>query len=79
MLARVGADQIDVDVLDRVGSGDGFAAGVIEGLFAEEADDKALDRGVALAALVAATPGDNSRATREDVERAMIGDAGVDR
>ena len=66
-------------MLDRVGSGDGFAAGVLEGLFAGESDERALARGVALAGLVAATPGDNSRASREDVERAMAGDAGVDR
>lgn len=69
----------DVEVLDRVGSGDGFAAGVLEGLFAGDPDATTVARGVALAALVASTPGDTSCASAEEVARAMAGQADVDR
>ena len=73
------AQPREVDVLDRVGSGDGFAAGVLEGLFAGDSDEVCVARGVALAGLVASTPGDTSRSTALEVTRAMEGEAGVDR
>lgn len=69
----------ELEVLDRVGSGDGFAAGVLEGLFAGEPEQVCVERGVALASLVASTPGDTSRSSAEEVTRAMEGEAGVDR
>ena len=70
----------DVEVLDRVGSGDAFAAGVIHGLLAGRDVPWALRCGVAHGALVMTTPGDNSWATLAEVERLMAGgSAGVER
>lgn len=69
----------ELEVLDRVGSGDGFAAGVLEGLFASDSDELCVARGVALAGLVASTPGDTSCSSAAEVTRAMQGEAGVDR
>lgn len=69
----------DVEVLDRVGSGDGFAAGVLDALLAGDDDAAAVARGVALAALVQTTPGDTSRVSAAEVERAAAGEARVDR
>jgi 2-dehydro-3-deoxygluconokinase len=57
-----------VEVLDRVGSGDAFAAGLVHGLLAGEELDRAVELGAAHGALVMTTPGDTSMATRADVE-----------
>jgi 2-dehydro-3-deoxygluconokinase len=57
----------DVDVYDRVGGGDGFAAGLIHGLLAGESEDQALRLGWAHGALVATTPGDTTMSTLEQV------------
>ena len=70
----------DLDVLDRVGSGDGFAAGVIDGLLDEAAVGDALELGIAHGALVMTTPGDVSVVDSTEVRRlAAGGDASVRR
>ena len=70
----------EVAVLDRVGSGDGFATGVVHGLLAGEPLDRALALGVAHGALVMTTPGDTSSATLAEVtDLADGGDAAVAR
>lgn len=61
------------EVLDRVGSGDAFAAGFIYGLLAGKNAQFAIDCGAALAALVMTTIGDNSMSTLAEVERLMQG------
>ena len=61
----------DLEVLDRVGSGDGFASGLVYGLLTGQPTSIALDLGVAHGALVMTTPGDNSMATLGEVERAI--------
>ncbi len=62
-----------VEVLDRVGSGDAFAAGVLHGLLTGRDIPWALRCGVAHGALVMTTPGDNSWATLAEVEKLMAG------
>lgn len=63
----------DVAVLDRVGSGDAFAAGVIYGLLAERGAQYAVECGAALGALAMTTPGDAALATLAEIEAAMQG------
>lgn len=63
----------NLEVLDRVGSGDAFAAGVIYGLITGRPLDVALGLGIAHGALVMTTPGDSSMATRAEVERLADG------
>lgn len=70
----------NLEILDRVGAGDAFAAGLIFGLLDGRDMEWALRCGVAHGALVMTTPGDNSFATRRDVEQLIAGaDAGVRR
>jgi 2-dehydro-3-deoxygluconokinase len=57
-----------LDVLDRIGGGDGFAAGVINGLISGRPADDALRLGWASGALVTTYPGDVSLATLAEVE-----------
>jgi len=63
----------EIDVLDRVGSGDSFAAGLIYGLLAAKPLEWALQCGVAHGALAMTTPGDTSMASLAEVERVMKG------
>jgi 2-dehydro-3-deoxygluconokinase len=57
----------ELDVLDRVGGGDGFAAGFIYGLLAGETPDEAVKLGWAHGALLTTFPGDTTMATLEQV------------
>jgi 2-dehydro-3-deoxygluconokinase len=61
------APTAELDVIDRVGGGDGFAAGFIYGLLAGEAPDTALRLGWAHGALLTTFPGDTTMATLEQV------------
>jgi 2-dehydro-3-deoxygluconokinase len=63
----------ELEVLDRVGGGDSFAAGLIYGLLKEKGILWALNCGVAHGALAMTTPGDASMATLAEVERLMAG------
>ncbi len=58
-----------VRVVDRVGGGDSFAAGLIAALLGKQASADALEFAVAAGALKLAVPGDFGRATTADVER----------
>jgi len=60
-------------VLDRIGSGDAFAAGLIHGLLTGHPLDRALAYGTAHGALVMTTPGDVSMATLTEVEALVAG------
>jgi 2-dehydro-3-deoxygluconokinase len=74
------ADFLDLEVFDRVGGGDSFAAGLIYGLLKGKGMQWSLDCGVAHGALAMTTPGDSSMASLAEVERLMAGtDAGVRR
>jgi 2-dehydro-3-deoxygluconokinase len=66
----------DLEILDRVGGGDAFAAGVIDGLMFGCSPQWALDCGIAHGALTMSTPGDSSMATLAEVERLMAGGVG---
>jgi 2-dehydro-3-deoxygluconokinase len=73
-------DYMDLDIFDRVGGGDSFAAGLIYGLMNGKGMQWALDCGVAHGALAMTTPGDSSMATLAEVEKLMSGGgAGVSR
>jgi 2-dehydro-3-deoxygluconokinase len=57
----------DLDVYDRVGGGDGFAAGLFYGMLANESPEESVKLGWAHGALVTTFPGDTSMATLEQV------------
>ena len=61
------APTMELDVYDRVGGGDGFAAGLFFGLLAGEAPDQALRLGWAHGALVTTYPGDTTMASLAEV------------
>ena len=64
----VAATQRDgLEILDRVGGGDSFAAGLIYGLLTGQSLQTALDYGAAHGALAMTTPGDTSMASQADV------------
>src|SRR5204863_6758909 len=56
-----------LEVFDRVGGGDSFASGFIDGLLEGVDPGEALEWGVAHGALAMTTPGDASMATRPEV------------
>ena len=57
----------ELDVLDRVGGGDGFASGFFYGLLTGEAPEEAVKLGWAHGALLTTFPGDTTMATVEQV------------
>jgi 2-dehydro-3-deoxygluconokinase len=61
------APKAELDVYDRVGGGDGFAAGFFYGLLAGESPEDALKLGWAHGALVTTFPGDTTMATLDQV------------
>jgi 2-dehydro-3-deoxygluconokinase len=61
------APTAELDVLDRVGGGDGFAAGFIYGLLTGESPEAALKLGWAHGALLTTFPGDTTMATVDQV------------
>jgi len=67
------APTCELDVYDRVGGGDGFAAGLIYGLLAGKAPEDALRLGWAHGALLTTFPGDTSMATLDQVEAFAAG------
>ncbi len=62
------------DIVDRVGGGDSFAAGLIYGLLEYADEARALEFAVAASALKHSIPGDFNLATREEIERLVGGD-----
>ena len=70
----------ELDVLDRVGGGDGFASGLFYGLLAGESEQDAVNLGWAHGALLTSFPGDTTMATLEQVrEFARGGSARIQR
>jgi 2-dehydro-3-deoxygluconokinase len=59
---------LELDVLDRIGGGDGFAAGLIYGLISGRPPDEALRLGWAHGALLTTFPGDVTMAKLDEVE-----------
>ena len=61
------APNCELDILDRVGGGDGFASGFFFGLLTGESPDEALKLGWAHGALLTTYPGDTTMATVQQV------------
>jgi 2-dehydro-3-deoxygluconokinase len=61
------APTCELDVIDRVGGGDGFASGFFYGLLAGEAPEDALKLGWAHGALITTFPGDTTMSTLDQV------------
>lgn len=62
----------EVEIVDRLGAGDSFAAGLIHGLL-ENDPQKGLDYGVAASALKHTIPGDFNWVNRQEVEALLKG------
>jgi 2-dehydro-3-deoxygluconokinase len=62
------APTAELDVYDRVGGGDGFAAGLFYGLLSGKSPEEALQIGWAHGALLTTTPGDTSMVSLDQVE-----------
>jgi 2-dehydro-3-deoxygluconokinase len=62
------------DIVDRVGSGDAFAAGLIYGLLTGRGDAGALEFAAAAGCLKHTVPGDFNRVSVVDVEHLLEGD-----
>jgi 2-dehydro-3-deoxygluconokinase len=62
------APPCELEVLDRVGGGDGFAAGFFYGLLSGEAPEEAVKLGWAHGALLTTFPGDTTMATVDQVK-----------
>jgi 2-dehydro-3-deoxygluconokinase len=69
------ARSYEVEIVDRLGAGDAFAAGLIHGLLDDD-PHKAIEYAAALGALKHTMPGDFAWITREEVE-ALLGGAGL--
>jgi 2-dehydro-3-deoxygluconokinase len=61
------APTCELDVYDRVGGGDGFAAGLFYGLLSGEPEQQAVNLGWAHGALLTTFPGDTTMATLDQV------------
>jgi len=62
----------EVEIVDRLGAGDSFAAGLIHGLLDDDLQ-KGLDYGVAVSAIKHSIPGDFAWVTRDEVEAILKG------
>lgn len=67
------APTAELNVYDRVGGGDGFAAGFIYGLLAGETPETAIKLGWAHGALLTTFPGDTTMATLDQVKAFAAG------
>lgn len=72
--------SIDIlPIVDRIGTGDAFAAGVLHGVLSGVDDQQALDWGLASACLKHSVPGDLPLASAEDLRACALGDYAVRR
>lgn len=69
------SQRYDITIVDRLGGGDSFAAGLIYGLLTGRAPEAALRFAVAASALKHTIPGDFNRVTVAEVDRLAQGDA----
>lgn len=70
---RCAAPTCQLDVLDRVGGGDGFASGLFYGLLTGASPEEAVRLGWAHGALLTTYPGDTTMATLEQVQAVAAG------
>jgi 2-dehydro-3-deoxygluconokinase len=69
------SQRYEVRLVDRIGGGDSFAAGLIYALLAGRSPEAALSFAVAASALKQTIPGDFNRVTAAEVDRLAGGDA----
>ncbi len=69
------SQHVDVRLVDRIGGGDSFAAGLIYGLLTDRPTEAALRFAVAASALKQTIPGDFNRVSVDEVDRLAAGDA----
>jgi 2-dehydro-3-deoxygluconokinase len=69
------SQRYDVRLVDRIGGGDSFAAGLIYGLVTGRSTEASLRFAVAASALKQTIPGDFNRVSAEEVDRLAKGDA----
>jgi 2-dehydro-3-deoxygluconokinase len=67
--------RYDIRLVDRIGGGDAFSAGLIYGLVSGRTTAAALDFAVAASALKQTIPGDVNRVSVAEVDRLVSGDA----
>ncbi|MFB6272032.1 MAG: PfkB family carbohydrate kinase [Salinibacter sp.] len=67
------SERYEIDLVDRVGGGDAFAAGLIYGLLEKDDSREALEYAVAASCLKQTIPGDANLASREEVEALATG------
>ena len=72
-------DVMLAGIVDRIGAGDAFAAGILHGLDAGQGLDHAAHQGLALACLKHTLPGDASLFTQRDIDAFLSGDLDVRR
>lgn len=72
---HVSAMRNDMEILDRVGGGDAFVAGLIHGFLTGKSAQVAVELGAAHGALAMTVPGDNAVTSLEEVEAVARGDA----
>jgi 2-dehydro-3-deoxygluconokinase len=65
--------QYEIQIVDRVGGGDAFAAGLIFGLISGYDPQRTIDFAVAAACLKHSIPGDFNLVSREEVEQLLAG------
>ncbi|MEM9185047.1 MAG: sugar kinase [Planctomycetota bacterium] len=70
---RVTCPTMELDVIDRIGGGDGFCSGLIYGLLCGREPEQALRLGWAHGALLTTYPGDVSQASLAEVEALAAG------
>ena len=72
------SERVLANVVDRIGTGDAFAAGIIDGWLDDPKDlTRALDQGMALAGLKHYARGDFSLARRTELQTAIMGSGDV--
>jgi len=67
--------RYEIQIVDRVGTGDAFTAGLIFGLASDDEPQHAIDFAVAASCLKHTIPGDFNLATREEVEELLAGNS----
>jgi 2-dehydro-3-deoxygluconokinase len=81
--ARDGASQTEevvvAGIIDRIGAGDAFAAGVLHGVLSGEDRERAVRYGLALTCLKHSLPGDASLFTQADIDAFLAGELDVRR
>jgi 2-dehydro-3-deoxygluconokinase len=78
--AEVQTEEVIVSgIVDRIGAGDAFAAGVLHGLLSGKDHDAAALEGLALACLKHSLPGDASLFSQSDIDAFLAGERDVRR